>query len=122
MDIFTKLYGSTSCNADYIADMAEEAAANGYKAVLPDKCGYILVAQRLVPWTFLSRLQGELDGHQFEYGAVLSETTVFRAGFMQSLTADERDVLMPCVLVLIERGDFGLNFFAANEEKVLATA
>jgi hypothetical protein len=111
MEITSNLFPSTSCNAAYVDMMAEEAKANGYKEVVLEKCGYVLVNRRLVPYTFLERVQNQIEGANFEYGLVLAEADIFSEDFLRSLCPEAREVLMPCVLILIERGDFELNFF-----------
>jgi len=112
----TNLYPSTGCNAEYVEMMAREAAANDYKEIVLEKCGYTLIGTHLVPETFLEHVKAELENNMFDYGCVLSETYIFDAEFLASLDQDSRAVLMPVVLVLIERGDFPLNFFESEEE------
>ena len=116
MTTITTLFPSTSLNADYIEVMARETAANEYKEILPEKCGYVLVNKRLVPYPFLDRLKTELDGINFQYGFVLNERVLFKDAFLKTLDSDEREVLMPCVLILIERGDFEVNLFESTDE------
>ena len=114
MKLFTKLFSSSHCNTKYVKGMAEEAAANGYKEIHPDQTGYVIVNKRLVPFTFVNRVKNELDGINFEYGFVLNERELFSYSFLKSLDNDERKVLMSCVLILIERGDFEVNLFESK--------
>ncbi len=120
MNNVTNLYPATGINAAYIQMMAEEAAANGYKDIVQQNCGYVLVNKRLVPYTFLARVKKEVKRHTFEYGCVLSEAIIFGDEFLQTLDKDERKVLMPCVLMLIERGDFEVNLFESDDEELAA--
>lgn len=110
------LFTSTGCNAAYVEIMAKQAAANGHKEIAPEKCGYTLIGTHLVPETLLEQVKAELADTMFDYGFVLSEATIFSAEFLASLDQESRAVLMPAVLVLIERGDFPLNFFESEEE------
>jgi hypothetical protein len=116
MKNLTSLFPSVSLNADYVEHMAAEAEANGLKEINPEKCGYVLVDKCLVPLTFIARIKEELSDHQFDYGYVISESEMFEADFLQSLSEEERAVLMPCVLILIERGDLGFNLFEDLDE------
>ena len=120
MTTITNLYPSTRCNAEYIEMMAKEAAQNDYKEIRPEKSGYVLVNKRLVPYTFLERLRSQLDGANFDYGFVLSESAIYDDKFLHSLCPDEREVLMPCTLILIERGEFYLNLFELTDEEKAA--
>ena len=120
MKTITNLFPSTRCNAQYIDEMAEIAAADGYKKIVPEKYGYVLVGKRLVPYTFLERMRNDIDGIGFEYGSVLSEAASFSDHFLCSLCPDEREVLMSCLLILIERGDINLNVFELTEEEKAA--
>ncbi|SFC17591.1 hypothetical protein SAMN05216344_110124 [Polaromonas sp. OV174] len=120
MTTITNLFPSTKCNAGYIEMMAETAAADGYKKIVPEKFGYVLVNKRLVPYTFLERMKNDIDGIGFEYGSVLSEAVIFSDQFLCSLCPDEREVLMPCLLILIERGDIDLNVLELTDEEKAA--
>ncbi len=120
MKTFTNLYPCSHYEAEHVKDIAEEAAANGYKEILPELTGYVLVNKRLVPFTFVERVKNEIWGMQFEYRCVLSEVTIFGTEFLQTLDQDEREVLMPCVLMLIERGDFAVNLFESDDEEIAA--
>ena len=116
MNANTKLFTTVRLNADYVETMAKQAEANGYKAIVPEQCGYVLVATHLVPLTFIERIKAELSDTYFNYGCVLSESALFGDSFLQSLDDDERAVLMPCVLILIERGEVGFNMFEERDE------
>ena len=117
MSTITNLFPSTRCNAQYIDMMAEVAAADGYKEIVPEKYGYVLVGKRLVPYTFLERMRNDIDGMGFEYGSVLSEAATFSDHFLCSLCPDEHEVLMSCLLILIERGDIHLIVLELTEEE-----
>ena len=120
MTVKSNLFPSTGCNPAYVQMMAREAAANGCKDIVQENCGYVLVGKNLVPYPVLARVKKALEDSTFEYGCVLSEATIFDAEFLLSLDPDEREVLMPCVLMLIERGDFGVNLFESADEEVTA--
>lgn len=114
------LFTSTSCNADYVQSMSDQAEANGCRAIDPKACGYALVGKYLVPYTFLTRVKEELTDCQFEYGPVIAENDIFTNEFLASLDQAEREVLMECVLISIACGDFGLNLFASVDEEAAA--
>lgn len=116
MKKFTNLYPCSHYEIQGFEDLVREAAANGYKEILPDCTGYVLVNNLLVPFNFVERVAKEIAGVQFQNDCVLSADAIFGTGFLQSLDEDERKVLMPCVLLLIERGDFELNVFESEEE------
>ena len=118
MKLNTTQYKSVQLNADYVEGMAKEGATRGLTTIEPEESGYVLVQERLVPFTFIELVKAELLYSFFEYGCVLSESILFDDAFLQSLTDDERAVLMPCVLMLIERGEFGVNVFETSEEEV----
>lgn len=120
MNKFTNLYPCSHYEAEHVEYMAEEAAANGYKEILPELTGYVLVNKRLVPFTFVERLKNAIKGKQFEYRCVLSEVSIFGDEFLQSLDKEEREVLLPCALMLIERGDFEVNLFESDDEEEAA--
>lgn len=116
----TTLFASVNCNAGFVQSMSQQAVANGLSEIALPNCGFVLVGKKLVPYAFLTRLQDQLSGSNFQYGPVLDEAVIFDEEFLLSLDPDEREVLMPCVLILIERGDFGLNLFASVDEEVTA--
>lgn len=110
------LFPSTGCNAAYVEFVAKQAAANGRKALGLEKCGFTLIGTRLVPETLFAQVKAELADTALDYGFVLGETSIFSAEFLASLDQAARVVLMPVVMVLIERGDLFLHFFESEEE------
>lgn len=122
MNSFTSLYNSTYCNKNYVDDMVETAEDCGYKEIISENCGYVLVDKNLIPITFIQRVQAQLDQMVFNYGFVLNESSIFTPRFLDSLDVHERKVLMHCVLILIERGNFGVNLHGDDDEEVVAEA
>lgn len=120
MNKFTNLYPCSRYTAEHIEFIAKKAAANGYQNNLPELSGYVAVDKFLVPFSFVERVAKELNGMQYEYGQVLSETFIFENEFLRTLDADEHEVLLPCVLMLIARGDFDVQLFASDDEEIAA--
>lgn len=112
------LFPSVSVESSYIATHQREAFANGYDMPPAEHCGYTLIDGHLVPETFIQCVQEELNEHHFEYGQVLSEDCMFERDFLDSLDDHERSVLMPVVLILVARGDLGLNLWTAPRARI----
>ncbi len=109
----SKLYPSVPLNAAYVEEGNEDSVRNGIEIKDPDRLGYFLIDGHLVPFLFLEKLDAELDscdGH--EPDRVLSAPDLFSERFLASLDPDEREVLMPCVLMLIEWGCLPINLYA----------
>ena len=72
----------------------------------PEKSADELVNnKRWVYYTFIERVQTELDKIVVGLnGLRLSEDTLFSDEFLQSLTQDEREMLMPCTLKMVQAG------------------
>ena len=116
MNYKTKLFPWVSCNAGYIEWMADEAANNGYKEILLENCSYFFIKKKLVPYKFLMRVKEALSDGNFSYGDVLGEEDICSEEFILSLYLDEREVLMQCVMLLIESGDFPMCLFEEADE------
>jgi len=112
------LFPSVSVESSYIATHHREAIANGYDMPPAEHCGYTLIDGHLVPETFIQCVQEELSEHHFEYGQVLCEGCMFESDFLDSLDDHERAVLMSVVLILVARGDLGLNLWVAPRARV----
>ena len=109
----TNLYPATRLNAAFVEDRNDDLVRSGEEPKDPSRLGYFLIKDRLVPFVFLERLEEELDNSViYEPGFVLSAEVIFGHLFLQSLDELERDVLMSCVLLVIERGGFPVNLFA----------
>jgi hypothetical protein len=76
----------------------------------PEKSADELVKnKRWVPYTFIERVQAELDKIVVGLtGLRMSEDALFSVEFLQSLTRDEREMLMPCTLKMVMAG--AINF------------
>jgi len=61
--------------------------------------------KRWVPYTFIERIQTALDKIVVGLtGLRMNEDTLFSVEFLQSLTQEEREMLMPCTLKMIMAG------------------
>ena len=65
--------------------------------------------KRWVLYTFIERVQAELDKIVVGLtGLKMTQETLFGDAFLQSLTKDEREMLMPCTLEMVQAG--AINF------------
>jgi len=109
----TNLYPATLLNAAFVADRNDDLVRSELEPKDHSRLGYFLINGLLVPFLFLEKIERDLDRCDgYEPGCVLSAEDLFSLSFLQSLDAQERDVLMPCVLMVIERGGFPVNMFA----------
>lgn len=79
--------------------------------------------KRWINFTFIERVQAELDKIVVGLtGLRMSEATLFSAEFLQSLTQDEREMLMPCTLKMVMAGaiDFPVLELADEDAAVAA--
>jgi hypothetical protein len=74
--------------------------------------------KRWVYYTFIERVQTELDKIVVDLtGLKLSEATLFSDEFLQSLTQDEREMLMPCTLKLVMAGGIKFPVFELEDDE-----
>lgn len=71
---------------------------------------YSIINDRLVPNSFLDRIALHLSDKSLKYGEVLSPRRLCGDDFFFSLTNDERQVLGPCILLLIGVGLVTMTF------------
>lgn len=107
-------FPSALCAVDYFNAMRDTAIESQYTMPPYNLCGYALIDGQLVPETFIKRVKKELEDSQFEYGYILGVDDVFSEEFLESLDDDERGLLMHVVLLLVSRGEFPLNLWAAK--------
>jgi hypothetical protein len=103
----TKPFLSTRCEAldfrnaekqhQYIADDEQE------------RTGYTLIGDSLVPESFIERVLWQMGSTYYTYGTVLKKEHMFLQYFLDSLTTDELEVLMPVAMELMARGKFPLD-------------
>ncbi len=112
MQITTKLYPSANCNAGQLARMAEEIPGQDKLINESSPCGYFLVNDTLVPYAFLDLIEADIGYGliTIEYGDVFTPEDLMDDQFWAILTEQERAVLGPCVLLLIEQGRIALTF------------
>lgn len=120
MTTFTNLYPCASYTAEHIEFIAKEAAAQGGKNNLPELSGYVAVDTFLVPFSFVRRVANEVTGKTYIYGEVFREDLLFNDKFLRTLDSDEHEVLLPCVLMLIERGEFDVQLLESDDEEIAA--
>ncbi len=82
----------------------------------PYHSGFTLIGDALVPESFFYSVIYQIGSTYFKYGKVLKMKDMFFPEFLDSLTADEREVLMPVVLQLMARGDFPLHHQDAGSD------
>jgi hypothetical protein len=114
MNKTTNLFLSVRCDKSYLQEMTEEGDANGYTTPVLSECGFTLIANRLVPETYIRGVQSQLENRVFDYGCVLSTEYLFEAEFLAALDDDQLEVLMPTVLLLFARGTLPLNLWSAE--------
>jgi hypothetical protein len=93
----------THVNLEYTAGMHEGIDEN-------DFIGFSVINDMLVPIAFVDRLSSHLALKEIVYGDVISPRQLCGDEFFNSLTAEERQVLASCILLLIEDGRIELNF------------
>lgn len=102
----------TTTTAPYPHARCEMRDMTGYNLQVthtPNHCGFTLIGDDLVPESFIQRVIYEHASTCFKYGEVLRMKDIFLPEFLDTLTVDECQVLMPVVLQLIARGDFPLH-------------
>jgi hypothetical protein len=114
----TAVFPSTRIDMDFVQMMTEEGNANGYTTPAPEHCSFTLIANRLVPETFIQAVQMQLKDYVFDYGCVLSQEYMFNTEFLAVLDADQLAVLMPTVLLLAARGTLPLNLWSDELETI----
>lgn len=73
--------------------------------------------KRWVYFKFIERVQAELDKIVVDLtGLRLSEAALFSDEFLQSLTQDEREMLMPCTLKLVMAGAIKFPVFELEDD------
>ena len=98
----SSLHKSVDLDSHKIADAVKKIPPAGY-------CGYILVNNRLVPYSFLNKMEYYLDPMYFDYGDVLSPIEILGL-VLEEFTNDERAVAAECFLILIDQGRVHINF------------
>ena len=84
--------------------------------------GHVGVDEHLVPLTLVGRVAEELRKIEIKNGMIFEAPTLFSAEFLQSLTEDEHEVLMPCATRVVLSGEFNLPIGEAEIAEEAATA
>lgn len=103
----TTPYASAMLNELDAAQLCKNNAANGYLTPRQEDLGYTLINDRMVPESFIQRVASELVDAPFCFEEVLRVIDIFEEEFLESLSALEREVLMPVVLHLLALGEVG---------------
>lgn len=113
-------YISTSLNRAYVENLRAEGTANGYKTPDDKLLSYTLMGDSLVPEAFIQKVKSYVDGAMFTFGEVIGIDDIFDPEFLESLNDSERRVLMPVILQLVARGDFGVCIWTERLTKAAA--
>ena len=76
--------------------------------------GYTIINDCLVPDSFLDRIEFDLAFSVINYGEVLSPRDLLGEETWLDFDDNEREVLAPCILLLIEDGRIELNFSSSH--------
>ena len=106
----TKVFPSTHCNADVLAELLEDNPVQPDPRIARGDFGYALVMDHLVPFSFIDRLQDHLCSNVFSYDKIWSPREMCGEIFWSTLDEKERDLLGHCFLILIEQGRIALTF------------
>lgn len=112
MTAIANLYPYVFCDAEMVEQQIEKGRKLGCKKPLPEKFGYSLIGDKLVPISFDERVADQLLGLDYPYGYVLSKEDIFNSDFLDSLDVNEHAVLMPVLLELVARGEFPVDLLA----------
>lgn len=106
----TKTFPSVKCNPDVLAELLEDSPEQVHSGVADCKFGYVLIKDRLVPFSFLNRLADHLVSTVFSFDKIWSPREMCGEPFWSTLDEDERGLLGHCFLILIEQGRIALTF------------
>lgn len=96
-------YPSIIRKPDFVEDMQSERVENGYELDGPEYCGYTLINDCLVHEYFIYSVIHEIESCKFEAGCIFEKDYLFSSEFLESLDAQEDDVLMDVALLLLKR-------------------
>lgn len=113
MTVAKKPFPSTRCEArDF---RTPELQYGNLSDANQERIGYTLVGDALVPESFIERVLHQMGPTYYTYGTVLKKEDMFLEYFLDSLTANEHEVLMPVALELMARGQFPLHLAPEND-------
>lgn len=110
MTFKSKLWPSTDCNADYLADIAAGSPELGEIIEAHGRSGFFSIGNNLVSHFFIDRVARELEKTMLSYFGVTNALALFDGEFLKSLTVSELAVLGDSVLLLIEQGRAPIDF------------
>jgi hypothetical protein len=103
---------TTSSVAHCSADLADEMLGGAIPT--EGKYGYRLIDNKLVPISFLDRIEYHLvstaDSTTFDPTKVFTAKSMIRAEFWESLDTDEQEVLPACLFLMIDEGRITFTF------------
>lgn len=106
----TKLFPSVKCNHNVLVELLEDSPEQAHPSIADRKFGYVLINDRLVPFSLLNRLEDHLGSTVFSYDKIWSPREMCGETFWSTLDEDERGLLGHCFLILIEQGRIALTF------------
>lgn len=95
MDMQSKLYKAVSCNENMVTTVDDETVYEG-------PFGFVLIGDRLVPYSFIEMVADDIGESVFPYHAILSARDYVSNDLWDRLDEDERQVLGGVILLLIE--------------------
>lgn len=101
MKLKSKMYRSADYDSKWLSAAMDRPIAQGL-------CGYVLMGDKLVPYSLIDRFVYRFMGIGFGYGDVLSVRDVCGEELWNSLREDEREVAGDILLMLIEVGRFDI--------------
>lgn len=96
MKLESKIYKSVDMERFFLSDHIDDYRPE-------DIYGYFLINDKLVPKSFVARLDDYLSGITFEYGYVWSVEKLLE-DIWSSLNDSEKSVAGACILIIIENG------------------
>ena len=106
------LYPSANCDEATLAELIDQIPGQADHIGAHGVCGYYAIDGHMVPYSFIDRLADHLSDFVLDYDMVHSARDTVSDEFWDDLTQAERDVLAPCLLLLVERGQFPVIFAA----------
>jgi hypothetical protein len=77
--------------------------------------GYVLIDGEFVPYEFIARIKANLSKQPKQYESSIDAESFVNRAFWLSLSISERELVAPCLIILMERGDIYLREGATPE-------
>ena len=75
-----------------------------------DQCGFVYIAEHLVPYAFLNRIEIHLQAISFNHEDIFEPKEMVGQSFWDELTFQEQSILGPCLMYLIQEERIALSF------------